>query len=187
MIPTPAAIITKPGAPGSLSTEKAPKGPCTKARAPGGIIDTQSARTTGSGGICGYDAGKRIKGRKRDIVTDTIGRLVGLKVHSAGIQDRDGAPDVLKEVAAQYPLLHLLFADGGYAGPKLRKPCELSDAGPSRSSTAPTRPNGWKTFPGAGWSSAPSPGRAGAAGCRRTGKSPSPAQRIGCPSRTSDA
>ena len=46
-------------------------------------------------GIRGYDAGKRIKGRKRHIGTDTTGLRVGLEVHSAGVQDRDGAPDVL--------------------------------------------------------------------------------------------
>lgn len=45
---------------------------------------------------------------------------MGLEVHSAGIQDRDGAPDVFKAVAVRYPKLRHIFADGGYAGPKLR-------------------------------------------------------------------
>ncbi|MCK4712314.1 MAG: IS5 family transposase [Marinosulfonomonas sp.] len=85
-----------------------------------GVVDSQSIKTTESGGVCGFDAGKRIKGRKRHIVTDTLGFMVGLVVHSAGIQDRDGAPEVLKTIRRSYPKLRHIFADGGYAGPKLR-------------------------------------------------------------------
>jgi transposase len=84
-----------------------------------GVIDSQSAKTTESGGPRGYDAGKKIKGRKRHILTDTVGHLVAAQVHAADIQDRDGAPALLASIRYLFPWLRHVFADGGYAGDKL--------------------------------------------------------------------
>ena len=82
-----------------------------------GVIDSQSVKTTG--GPRGYDAGKKIRGRKRHLLTDTLGLPVAAVVHRADIQDRDGAPLVLAGARFLYPWLSHVFADGGYGGDKL--------------------------------------------------------------------
>lgn len=86
-----------------------------------GVIDSQSVKTTESGGDCGFDGGKKIKGRKRHILTETLGFILAAIVHAADIQDRDGAPAVLAAARYRFPFMRHIFADGGYAGEKLRK------------------------------------------------------------------
>lgn len=64
----------------------------------------------------GYDAGKKIKGIKRHIIVDVLGLLIGIVVHSAAIQDRDGAKLLLLRVKGRLPRVKLIWADGGYTG-----------------------------------------------------------------------
>src|SRR5438128_10116207 len=99
-----------------------------------GVIDSQSAKTTESGGPRGGacprarqsrdpgDAAKKVKGRKRHIITDTSGLLVGAEVHPADVQDRDGARLVIEAAHQLYPWLRHLFADSVDNGSNLRDP-----------------------------------------------------------------
>jgi transposase len=86
-----------------------------------GVIDSQSVKTTEAGGPRGYDAGKKIKGRKRHLLTDTLGHLVAALVHPADVQDRDGAPKLLGAIRGAFPWLRHVFADAAYAGGKLEQ------------------------------------------------------------------
>jgi len=82
-----------------------------------GILDSQSVKAASIRGIGrGYDAGKNVTGRKRHLLVDTLGLVLLVVVHSASIQDRDGARLVLQKLAHQFTRLVLIWADGGYAG-----------------------------------------------------------------------
>jgi transposase len=67
----------------------------------------------------GYDAGKKVKGRKRHILVDTLGLLLNVVVHPADVQDRDGAFLLLRRARRLFPFIKRFFADGGYAGEKM--------------------------------------------------------------------
>ncbi|PWB80546.1 MAG: IS5/IS1182 family transposase, partial [Methylocystaceae bacterium] len=78
------------------------------------IIDSQSVKTTEAGGPRGYDAGKKINGRKRHALVDTDGRALFLEPHPASIQDRDGGGLLLHASRPLYPFIARVFADSGY-------------------------------------------------------------------------
>ena len=81
-----------------------------------GIIDSQSAKGSRTSGVRGYDAGKKVKGTKRQVLVDTLGLLLCVLVHPANLQDRDGAKLLLSKAQGRFPRLQLIWADGGYAG-----------------------------------------------------------------------
>jgi putative transposase len=80
------------------------------------ILDSQSVKTAEQGGVSGYDAGRKIKGRKRHLLVDTLGLLLGVCVTSAAVQDRDGARELLRKRWFIFGRLQVIWADGGYAG-----------------------------------------------------------------------
>ena len=82
------------------------------------IVDSQSVKTGAEArGHVGFDAGKKVKGRKRHILVDTLGLILKAEVHSAGIQDRDGAALVFDRLTRRFPFIAKICGDGAYQGP----------------------------------------------------------------------
>ncbi len=107
------------------------------------VIDSQSAPTAHAGGPRGYDAGKRIYGRKRHIVTDTNGLLLAVHVHPANVQDCHGAVPLLQRLREKFPQLRHVFADRIYRGNQLLN--ALAPCGPWTIEIV-ERPKGVKGF-----------------------------------------
>ncbi|SDZ32439.1 Transposase [Variovorax sp. YR634] len=167
------------------------------------VIDAQSTRSSPQGGDSGFDAGKKVKGRKRHLVVDTLGLLLAVTMTAASVQDRDGAAQVVGQACAKAPTIERLYTDGPTAANARRPSCTFTvSASRSCAGLATARPGRCTTrsscsgrslklassyYPNDGWSNALMPGtNAGDAwSCITTARCRSPPHGYGSPRRVS--
>jgi transposase len=85
------------------------------------VVDSQSVKTTEAGGLRGFDAGKKIKGRKRHLAVDTLGLPIECQLTAASVQDRDALAPMLGAVHRKSPWVTMSFLDGGYQGDEAQR------------------------------------------------------------------